>query len=261
MSLEQLCFPSAQKKKPWLVFNGLAVNTNYLLVGPDAPGGLDARSVLKVDPGFLVYPNKLPVAKVRVDEAKADEASSANSEDDNKKIVASAYPQYLIQDTGGGFLEFVDYIPVPPTPLPTVVYACTSTGSGALTTPASFSLLPLISFLSRPPTFINCSLVNDNQINFSGIGTYSLSCGVNIISPTITDSAGFNFFLDGVTQFGSLDYGNASNIVSTGQQNVTVWFNIVDEAQHSVYIQYATNPTPSSSYQYCNFNLVLQKIN
>ena len=63
----------------------------------------------------MVYPNKLPVAIVRViDEAKVDEASSASPDNDNKKVVASAYPQYLIQDTGFGFLEFVDY--VPPTP-------------------------------------------------------------------------------------------------------------------------------------------------
>jgi len=97
MSLEQFCIPSVDVKKPWMFFNGASVNTSNLIVGP------------------LIYPSSLPVAKSveiekqKVDEVKVDELSN-NPKNDNKKIVASAYPQYLVEDTGGGFLQFVEYL-------------------------------------------------------------------------------------------------------------------------------------------------------
>ena len=92
MSLEQFCLPNVQDKKPWMFFNGTAVSTNFLIVGPPVMVQDGLKSILAppMPEGVIVYPNSLPAVK------------------SDKAIIG---PTYLIEDTGNGVLQFVNYTP------------------------------------------------------------------------------------------------------------------------------------------------------
>ena len=45
MSLEQFALPNVQIKKPWMYFNGTAVSTNFLIVGPPVIVSDDLKSI------------------------------------------------------------------------------------------------------------------------------------------------------------------------------------------------------------------------
>ena len=95
MSLEQFALPGVNVKKQWMYFNGAGISTGFLSVGPPPSPSLYAdqiKLIKEFSPQALVYPNTLPI----------------NPDNDEARAVPSPV-QYLIEDTGNGILQFVNY--------------------------------------------------------------------------------------------------------------------------------------------------------